>query len=103
MKLNSAENMEFPLVEIENGYVVFKLDKEHTPIAYQNRLEELIEECNLTKQEAEEAILTERIRLEIYYSKGSGLFAVDCEAVESGTIYNPYTGELLEDEEYDII
>ena len=95
MKLNSAENMEFPLVEIENGYVVFKLDKEHTPIAYQNRLEELIE-CGLTKQEAEEAILTERIHLEIYYSKGSGLFAVDCEAVESGTIYNPYTSELLE-------
>lgn len=100
MKLNSAENMEFPLVDIENGHIVFKLDKEHTPIAYQNRLEELIE-CGLTKQEAENAILTERIYLEIYYSKGLGLFAVDCDAVEAGTIYNPYSGELLNKAEID--
>jgi hypothetical protein len=35
--------------------------------------------------------------LEIYYEKGTGLFAVESEAVESGTIYSPYTAELCED------
>ena len=37
------------------------------------------------------------IELEIYYEKGTGLFAVESEAVESGTIYSPYTGELCEE------
>jgi hypothetical protein len=37
------------------------------------------------------------IELEIYYEKGTGLFAVESETVESGTIYSPYTGELCEE------
>lgn len=36
------------------------------------------------------------IELEIYYEKGTGLFAVESEAVESGTIYSPYTAEVCE-------
>lgn len=34
---------------------------------------------------------------ELYYDKHSGLFAVEQGAVESGTIYSPYSGELCDD------
>lgn len=37
------------------------------------------------------------IELEVYYEPGYGLFAVEPDAVESGTIYSPYSGELAED------
>ena len=32
--------------------------------------------------------------MEIYYEKGCGLFAVECEAVESETIFSPYTSDV---------
>lgn len=35
--------------------------------------------------------------LELYYEEGRGAFAVESEAVESGEIYSPYSGELGED------
>ena len=35
--------------------------------------------------------------MEIYYEKHYGLFAVESEAVESGTIYSPYSNELCDD------
>ena len=35
--------------------------------------------------------------LELYYEEGSGAFAVESEAVESGTIYSPYSREIGED------
>ena len=39
------------------------------------------------------------IECEIYYHKHSGLFAVECGAVESCCVYSPYSGELCEDVE----
>ena len=35
--------------------------------------------------------------MEIYYEKHYGLFAVESGAVESGTIYSPYSRELCDD------
>jgi hypothetical protein len=35
----------------------------------------------------------------LYYSPDLGLFAVEAEAVESTTIFDPYTGEEMEDPE----
>ena len=74
------------------------LTKDKFPIAYENKVQELIEEgCVDSREEAEAQIKDMEIELEIYYEKGTGLFAVESEAVESGTIYSPYTGELCEE------
>lgn len=39
------------------------------------------------------------MELELYYEIGSGLMAVEPEAVEAGYIYSPYSGELYENYE----
>ena len=91
MKLNSVEEYE-PIGTI-------KLTKERFPIAYNNKIEELLEEgaCE-TREEAEKVMKDAEFNLELYYHKGYGLFAVESEAVESGTIYSPYDGSLCEEE-----
>lgn len=99
VKLNGADTYEQPQVIVKNnGNVVFKLSKEKTPIAYQNKLDELVEENVFqTKEDAEQWLNEAEFELEIYYSKGCGLFAIESGAVESGTVYDPYTGELCEE------
>ena len=84
-KLNTAENYEH--------LATVKLAKEKYPIAYENKVEELMEENSMSREEAESVIKDMEIELEIYYEKGYGLFAVESEAVESGTIYSPYSKE----------
>lgn len=78
----------------------FKLTREKFPKAYQAKVEELLEQ-NVCETEAEaEALIKDMVfELEVYYEKGTGLFAVESEAVESGTIYSPYTAELCEEAE----
>ena len=89
VKLNSAENYE---------PIVIALTKSKTPIAYANKIAELVEQkLYETTEEAEKDNPLFSIECEIYYDKHSGLFAVECGAVESGTIYSPYSGELCED------
>lgn len=74
------------------------LTKEKYPIAFNAKVEELLEEgVETNREEAERLVSNMEIELEIYYEKGTGLFAVESEAVESGTIYSPYTAELCED------
>ena len=77
-----------------------KLTKEKFPKAFQAKVEELLEEkvCE-TQEEAEKLVESMEFELELYYEKGTGLFAVESEAVESGTIYSPYTAELCEENE----
>ena len=77
----------------------FKLTEEKTPIAYRAKVEELVEECGFTEEQAKTYINDMEFELEVYYEKGHGLFAVEIDAVESGTIYSPYSGDLCE--EYD--
>ena len=74
-----------------------KLTKEKFPAAYENKVQELIEDCGVSREEAENLISGMEIELEIYYEKGPGLFAVESEAVECGTIYSPYSGELCKE------
>lgn len=89
VKLNSAENYE--PIEIV-------ISKEQHPIAYGNKIEELVEQgVYPTKEDAENDNSSFVIECEIYYDKHSGLFAVESGAVEAGTIYSPYSGELCED------
>lgn len=52
-----------------------------------------MEECGLDRKDAEyEASMP--IECEVYYKKGSGVFIVESCAVESGTVYDPYDGEI---------
>lgn len=90
VKLNNSDEYE--------SIGVFKLTKEQTPKAFKAKVEELLEEgvC-ATEEEAEALVKDMEFELEIYYEKGTGLFAVESEAVESGTIYSPYTAELCEE------
>lgn len=62
------------------------------PVAYKNRLEELIEQGEFdTREEAEEYIKTNPIVLELFYEKHFGLFAIDTFAVESEDSFSPYS------------
>ena len=89
VKLNSAEDYE---------PITIKIDKAHYPIAYRNKIEEMVEQgCYPTIHDAEKDNPTFEMECELYYDKHSGLFAVECGAVESGAIYSPYSGELCED------
>lgn len=83
--LNNADNYEH--------LCTIKLTKDKFPIAFENKVMELMSECKMTRDEAEKAIPDMEIELELYYESGYGAFAVDSEAVEAGTIYSPYSKE----------
>jgi hypothetical protein len=90
VKLNGGDTYE--------GIGTITLTKEKYPIAFNAKVEELLEEgVETDREEAERLVSQMEIELEIYYEKGTGLFAVESEAVESGTIYSPYTAEVCED------
>lgn len=76
------------------------LSRMNTPIAYQNKLDELME-CKAfdTQAEAEKWLNETPIELELYYEKGYGLFGVEEEAVEESEIHSPYSGAPLLDED----
>ena len=62
------------------------------PIAYKNKVDELMEQgAFLSRLEAEEWLQTTPIDLEIIYEKGHGLFAVESQALEMGGLTSPYT------------
>lgn len=65
------------------------------PLAYNAMIKSLINR-GMTKAEAV-ACMIQPMELELYYDENNGLFAVEPEAVESASIFNPYTGEELED------
>ena len=80
--LNSVEDAEIIMV---------RLTPEEFPIAYANKVKCLML-SGLSKEEAEKMAI-EPIDLELYYEVGAGLMAVEPGAVESGTIYSPYSGK----------
>lgn len=87
MKKNNAEEYE-PL----DVY----LTPEKMPVAYRNKVE-CLKLSGMSEEQACEVAL-EPVELELYYEVGHGLFAVESEAVESGLIRSPYTGEELEED-----
>ena len=77
---------------------VVRLSRHNNPIAYQAKLEELVEqELYKTIDDAEIDNPYIDIELEMYYDKHHGLFAVESGAIESDaeSICSPYTGESL--------
>ena len=91
VQLNNSDNYEH-LCDVV-------LTKDKFPIAYENKVKELMDECGMSREEAENVIKDMKIGLEVYYEVGYGLFAIESDAVESGTIYSPYSGELCEEPE----
>lgn len=87
-KLNSVDKSEF---------FTLRITKEYHPITYNNKLEELIEECGMTKEQAEKYLEDWEVPMELVYHKGYGLFMVESEAVGSTPIYSPYTGDECDD------
>jgi hypothetical protein len=86
MKLNNSDNYESIFVQ---------LSKEKTPIAWEQKV---ISNMNsgLSREEAEKEA-DKKMEVEMYYDADAGLFLIEAEAVESGTIYNPYSGELMDE------
>ena len=91
IKMNNADNYES---------INITLSRENTPIAYKNKLDELME-CKAfdTQSEADEWISETPIELELYYEKGYGLFGVESEAVENAELQSPYSGAPILDED----
>ena len=86
MKLNDSDSYES---------IKISLNKDDFPIAYENRVISFMN-SGLNRQDAEREA-GRPIELELYYDTENGLFGVEAEAVEAGTIYNPYTNELMEE------
>lgn len=94
IKMNNADNYES---------INIILSRNNTPIAYQNKLDELMDlKAFDTQSEAEKWLSETPIELELYYENGYGLFGVEAEAVESMEIQSPYSGApILEEDEID--
>lgn len=67
------------------------------PIAFQNKLNELMESgAFYNEEEATRWIESNPIVLEIMYEKNWGLFAVESEAIERNNLMSPYSGVVIE-------
>ena len=82
LRINPAGSEE--LVEIS-------LDPINTPIAYANKVADLVN-SGLDYPSAKR-LAKEPMEMEVYFQKGLGLFLVETEAVESTDIFSPYTAE----------
>lgn len=75
------------------------LSEEKHPQVFENKVKCLML-SGLSKEEAKTEArkwFSNGIELELYYEPEYGLFAVEPDAVEAGTIYSPYSRELAED------
>ena len=87
-----------PIHDVDQMEIIkVRLDREHTPIAFRAKINELMNlEAFETEEEAIKWLESEPIELELYYEPGYGLFAAEAEAVESQIVISPYTGKRLE-------
>lgn len=81
----------------EEEVIRVRLSKEKTPIAFENKVQELMEECDMAREEAEKLTAETEFFLELYYQIGQGLFAVETEYVEHGDLCSPYNGKEYKD------
>ena len=73
------------------------LSEERTPIVFERKIKELMEQGAFDKEEdARNWLRNTPITLELYYHIDCGLFGVESEAVECTDIYDPYDGTLME-------
>lgn len=79
-----------------------RLTPETFPIAYKNKVDELMEEGAFdTREEAELWVRTTPICFELIYEKGQGLIGVESEAIENCDLSSPYSGApIVTEDEY---
>lgn len=70
--------------------VEISLSPETSPLAYAEKVNELMEECGLSKEEAEREALRP-IPVELVYERNCGLFAIEKEVVDCSDVWSPYT------------
>lgn len=86
-------------INAEPEIITIGLSQEYTPKAWEARVRELIEDCGMTRREAESEANSQKIELELYYEEGYGLFAVEVEAAENlDGFSSPYTKITYESE-----
>lgn len=75
--------------------ITVTITEEKAPIAYNNKIKELLSLGTYETEEEAKADNPEfEIDLEIYYELNNGFFAVEQEAIDSyAEIYSPYNGE----------
>lgn len=76
------------------------LSEHQHPVAYSNKIKELLQ-TGLDREQAAQFLATNPFRLELYYETGSGLFAVESEALSGNaqSIVSPYSGTPFTDPE----
>lgn len=85
------EMLTYGIKKTSDGFYEFYLNETHHPVAYKEKLKELME-GGKTEDEARKIIAKTPICLELYYERGKGLFMVECDAIENGVdIFSPYT------------
>lgn len=71
-----------------------KLNPEKFPIAFNNKVDELMKQKAFnTREDAETYVKCTDIELELYYEPSNGIFAVESDAIENGcSVLSPYSG-----------
>ena len=78
--------------------ITVKLSKEKTPVAFENKVKELLEEGIPTREQAEKLVEGFEFELDLYYEKSYGLFAVESDFVESVDHFtSPYSGKIVKE------
>lgn len=92
-KLVSSEvGSQLRITEYVGDVMDVYLSPDKYPDTYEKKYTELVRNCGMTKEEATEELKEHPIQLELFYSMNQGLFAIESEVVECASIYNPYTG-----------
>ena len=80
------------IITAESGDIMeVYLSPEKTPNAFLKKVR-CLQSSGFLKEEAEREARNTPIQLELYYSVGQGLFAVEAEAIGNTPIHNPYDG-----------
>lgn len=91
-KLVPNEQSQLRITEDVGDVLDVYLSPDEYPETYKKKHTELVQSCGMTEREATELLKKNPIQLELFYSMDQGLFAVESEAVECASIYNPYSG-----------
>lgn len=91
-KLVPNEQSQLRITEEVGDVLDVYLSPDEYPETYKKKHTELVQSCGMTEKEATELLKKNPIQLEFFYSMDQGLFAVESEAVECTSIYNPYNG-----------
>lgn len=83
----------------EPEIIEIRLSPDKTPVAFNNKVKELVEECGLSEEEAKREVLNMTFVLEVIYEKNCGLFAVESDTLDCSKVWSPYTQKEIECEE----